>query len=242
MALPKLSTAFYETIIPSSKVKVRFRPMTTKEEKSLLLAKEDENPKTGMLAVKNLIEACVEGVPVSNLTMPDIEWIFVQIRMKSQKEVIDMKVACEKCGTMVETKYDLRNIRAEGGPKNQKEYEKFSKVMLDDSVGITLKFPTFDTVVSAMTEKNEGETITQYDLIDRCIVNVFDSESVYDTENLSASEISEFTDQFTAVHKEKIKEFMDLLPVIKGEIEYTCSCEPKYSGKKEVVGLEAFFS
>ena len=45
MALPVLETSTYELTLPSSDVKVKFRPFLVKEEKILLQALESQNQK-----------------------------------------------------------------------------------------------------------------------------------------------------------------------------------------------------
>ena len=61
MALPQLNTPTYELLLPSTDLKVQYRPFLVKEEKLLLLALESENDKEIIQAVKQVIENCTFG-------------------------------------------------------------------------------------------------------------------------------------------------------------------------------------
>ena len=70
MALPKLnSSPKYEMTIPSSNAKVNFRPFLMKEEKTLMIAMESQDPKTIMNSLLDTINACVvDNVKENKLT------------------------------------------------------------------------------------------------------------------------------------------------------------------------------
>ena len=92
MGLPTIAVPEYELEIPSSKLKVKYRPFLVKEEKILLLALESEVEKNIINAIKNIIENCIYGeVNVDEMPTFDLEYIFLQLRSKSKGEVIDLK-------------------------------------------------------------------------------------------------------------------------------------------------------
>ena len=61
MALPKQSTPKYTCILPSDGKEVEYRPFLVQEQKSLLIAQEQEDDKAMFSAVQDLIEACTYG-------------------------------------------------------------------------------------------------------------------------------------------------------------------------------------
>src|SRR4051812_10287762 len=83
--LPKITHPVFATEIPSSKKTVRFRPFTAREEKVLLIAKQSEDETDIMGAIKQVVNNCVvtEGFDVDKLTIFDLEFLFIQIRVKS---------------------------------------------------------------------------------------------------------------------------------------------------------------
>jgi hypothetical protein len=68
MSLPTLNTASYELTLPSSDVKVKYRPFLVKEEKVLLQALESQEVKQVVQALKDIVSACTFGqIDVNNL-------------------------------------------------------------------------------------------------------------------------------------------------------------------------------
>ena len=67
MALPKLSNdrPVYEMVIPSTKETVKYRPFLVKEQKSMLVAFESQDPKQILDTMLVSIESCVPGVKIS---------------------------------------------------------------------------------------------------------------------------------------------------------------------------------
>ena len=93
MALPKVSTPTYELIVPSTGEKVSYRPFLVKEEKTLLMAAEDQNISTITKAMRDIISTCTEGeVDLKNLAPYDIEYIFLQLRGKSVGDIIKLNL------------------------------------------------------------------------------------------------------------------------------------------------------
>ena len=93
MALPSLSVPEFETTIPSSGRKIRFRPFLVKEEKLLFIALESKDQKETVRAVTNLLKSCIltEDVNVDKLSSFDFEYLFLQLRSKSFGEIVDLK-------------------------------------------------------------------------------------------------------------------------------------------------------
>ena len=74
-------TPKYTMEIPSTKKNATYRPFLVKEEKVLLLAQTSENHSEILLAVKNIIESCVDDIgDVSDIPIFDVEYIFINLR------------------------------------------------------------------------------------------------------------------------------------------------------------------
>ena len=61
MGLPIQSAPTYKTVLPSDGREVKFRPFLVKEQKVLLLAKESEDKKESLEAVKTMINNVTLG-------------------------------------------------------------------------------------------------------------------------------------------------------------------------------------
>ena len=83
MVLPIIVTQTYELTLPSTDVKVKFRPFLVKEEKVLLQALESQEQKQIVEALKQIVGSCTFGViKASELPTFDLEYIFLNIRAK----------------------------------------------------------------------------------------------------------------------------------------------------------------
>ena len=62
MALPQLNTPTYELEIPSTGVKVNYRPFLVKEQKVLMIASEQGGERALLKAVGRIIKDCTMGM------------------------------------------------------------------------------------------------------------------------------------------------------------------------------------
>ncbi len=84
MALPILNTQTFELNIPSTDEKIKYRPFLVKEEKILLQAQEGDGDEVTN-SILQIVDNCTFGkVQVDKLPSFDIEYIFLNIRSKSQ--------------------------------------------------------------------------------------------------------------------------------------------------------------
>ena len=76
MALPKLDSPTYETELPSTGEKIKYRPFLVKEQKLLLMSQESKDPKEQMNSMGQIISACTFN-KVDPFTSPlfDIEYL-----------------------------------------------------------------------------------------------------------------------------------------------------------------------
>lgn len=236
MALPKLNESIkYEMEIPSSKNIVTYRPYLVKEEKILLMAFESQDQKQAMRAMVDTIVACVfEDITPSQLTTFDVEYMFTQIRAKSVGESSTLNISCqsEDCDAKTEVDVDLTSVRV--------EKTKVSNVIqLTDDISIEMKYPTYDSFV-----RNFKEDMTEADfgfsMLEDCIVAIITEEERYNASDVSKKELNEFIESMTNKQFEKVGEYLQTVPVMRKEIEFTCSSCGK-ENKTKLEGLQDFF-
>ena len=93
MPLPEIATPIYTLSIPSSKKRVKYRPFLVKEQKLLILALENDDQEQILNAITKTISDClITKVNVKDLSLFDIEYLFLQIRARSISEEIEMKI------------------------------------------------------------------------------------------------------------------------------------------------------
>ena len=120
MALPKLNSVMYDLELPYTKKKIQYRPFLVGEQKQLMIAMETKDDKQIMSAMKQAIAACTNNtLNVSSLPLFELEYLFLNIRMKSVGEKTKIVMTCNECEAQNEVDIDLRNTVFE--QKDQKK-------------------------------------------------------------------------------------------------------------------------
>lgn len=237
MALPKLEHPTYELEIPSTGKKIKYRPFVVKEEKVLLLALQSEDAEAIRDAVRNLLSACIQtrGVKIDDLATFDLEYIFLQIRAASVGELIEMQVTCLDDGeTRVNTQINLHDVKV------VKPEGHTNKIMLDDKVGVIMKYPGFERFVEGSIVEKEVTSDDVFEILADSIDQMFDEDSVYDSSTTTRKEKIEFVEKFTNEQFERIQKFFETAP----KLQHSFSVVNPNTGEKSeytIEGLQSFF-
>lgn len=238
MALPKLTVPYYTLKLISGK-EIKYRPFLVKEEKALLMASDSGDSKMIVNTIKNTVSSCIsDDTPLDMKYIPlfELEWIILNIRMKSVGESSKFQLKCPKCEKMVPCSVDLNEMKIENA-ENGKE----NKVMITDNIGLTIQQPPYDVLENVdfgdLENVNERQFFMQTVL--KCIVNVFDENQVYSRKDFSEKELSEFVDNMTQDQVTKIGKLLENPPKLSYEIKETCSCGQEIS--RTLRGVNDFF-
>ena len=240
MGLPRLDTVEYFDTLPTSKIEVKYRPFNVKEQKVLLLALEEGDAKSISHGLISLIRGCSElqnsNFEVEQLSNTDLEWLFIKIREKSVGESTKVLLGCidqNICDGQTMIEVDFTKMEVVGEVKDD-------KVQLTDNVGVVLRVPSFKDV-QKLTAENEGwSTETIFKILSKCIVQIFDEESVYDTNEFTPKEIDEFIDELTIDQFNLVMEWFNEVPKLIYNAEFKCDkCGKEQS--QELQGLQNFF-
>ena len=237
MALPKLNVPVYEAVLPSTEKVIKYRPFLVKEEKLLLTAQES-GEEAVLPAVKQIIRNCVQGeLDVDNMPLFDIEYLFLRLRAKSVGEEITLGLkpwGCpqndgELCKFTTEVAINLEEIKC---VKNKKHS---SKIMIDDKIGILMKYPDISQLNIKGSENEMGLKV-----IKKCINMIFTEEETHERDSFTDKELDEFIDSLNTKQMEQIKNFFDTMPVLKHTVKYTCkTCDEEK--ETTIQGLQSFF-
>ena len=88
MTLPRVETPMFEGNLASTGEPIKFRPFLVKEEKILMLASESDEFKDMVNACAQIVTNCCD-VNGHELTMFDLQDLFLKIRAKSVGEIAD---------------------------------------------------------------------------------------------------------------------------------------------------------
>lgn len=220
MALPRLDVPTFEIVLPISQKKIKFRPFLVKEQKILLMALESNESETIQSNIEQIINNCVlEPIEIRNLPIVDVEFLFLNLRAKSVGEVVETQYRCENevngelCNNLMDVSFNVLDVQI-----NKPEVNDI--IQLTSSVGIKMKYPTYEIVDRIKGIESVADIGFEYVL--SCIEYIFDGDSMYYAHETPHNELIEFVESLTQDQFEKIEQFIEKVPSIEKKIETTC--------------------
>jgi len=232
MALPEIATPIYTLTVPSTKKRVKYRPFLVKEQKLLILALENDDQQQILDAITKTIQDClITKIKVSDLSLFDIEYLFLQIRARSISEEIEMKVTCQDDNeTTVDVKFMVNDVKV-NFPKGHTNI-----IKLNDELTVEMKYPDLEYFAKI---NFIGEEPDPYELVAKCIKRVYVGEEDYTPD--SVTESRDWVEGLTNSQFDGIQEFFETMPSLKHVLKVK---NPKTKVVNEVVleGLSDFFA
>jgi hypothetical protein len=244
MSLPVLAIPEDTIDLWSVKTPVTIRPYLVGEEKLLLMAQQTENAEEVKKAVKQIIRRCTfDAVNPDTLPSFDIEWLFLQLRSRSVSNIIESNFRCqnpvlkagtttetadapmEPCNNLVKVRIDINDIKmtVPEGHTN--------KIMLDDTLGITMKYPTADV----------PDTTDVTVLLQAYLDTVFTAAGeVTEISQQTPADVMAWIDTLSLAHVQKIQQFFLTMPRLTHTFTFKCS-KCGYSEDITLQGLMDFF-
>lgn len=236
MALPKVNdTLNFNTKIPSTGKKIKYRPYLVKEEKVLLQAFESGDLKTCLEAIIDTLESCIyEKIDVSGLATFDVEYLFTQVRAKSVGETSNVTVKCKKCEHS-----NPYQVNVEGLEVEVKDFENI--IQINDEISVEIRYPTYESLMRGDIETLKAEDADSVmEIIASSIAAVLTEEERIDCTKLNAEEVLDFLNSMTAPQLRLISEAMTSMPALEHEGEFTCE-ECGTHNEVHLKGLADFF-
>lgn len=226
----KIIQPTYLTKLQSTGETVKYRPFSVKEEKSLLLALQEDNIDTVCQAIKTTVSTCTDGaVDPANVPYYDIEYLYLQIRSKSIGEIIDLVGSCD-CASdrKIEFSVDIEDVKIEPKPSGT-----LITKILDTEYSIELRHPSIDDfVISLVGDENASERV-----VANCIKSVFTDEEIM---HWSIEEKLEFVESMSPKQQVVISTFLESMPIVSLPTKYKCgACGKEHIGS--ISGFESFF-
>lgn len=240
MTLPTFSAPKYPVTIPSSEKQATIRPFTAGEEKILLMAVQSGEEKEVHAAIKQVVGQCLEGENVNNLTFFDLEYLFLQLRIRSQGqdlifEVIKKDSECEACQKGITVKVDLNDAKVEG------KFDK--KIKIEDDRGVVMKYPTFNELTNTLLEVEKEELSdleSAFRLMCSSVDYVYDSQGIYKFSDYTKEDQVAFLQSMDGRKFKKVEEFYQNLPQVTLTTDVKCKvCGNSY--KYTMRGIQDFF-
>lgn len=219
----------YETEIPSTKEKVWFRPLLVKEEKILMQISEFGNHKEKINCILQTLKSCFEYTNFEKLNIVDIQYMFIQLRIKSIGSVVSPFFICKETGEQIKLKINLEEVEV----TYDENHVKFIEF---DSIKIKMKYPSITTIMQYSSSSDENDV---YKLAISCIEEIHTRDEQIDCSTQSQTELESFLDNMTKEQFDKIILFFETMPKIEKPVEYTTS-----DGVKRTIvlrGISDFF-
>lgn len=216
MALPKISHPMFDVIIPSTKTKIKIRPMLVKEEKILLMAKNGDEETEILAAVKQVVNNCIvtDNIDVDKLALFDIEYLFIKIRSVSVSNVSKVSYKDNEDERVYDFEIELDKVEVKFPEKIEKN------IAINDTTGIIMKYPEAALYSDQEFLKSEPENMID-NLILYCIDKIYDGDEMFDPKTFKREELTDFVDQLDVNTYEKLRLFFTTLPTLYYKIEYT---------------------
>ena len=231
MPLPEIVTPTYELVIPSSKKKLKYRPFLVKEQKILILALEENDSVQILEAIKTIFKSCIiTRFKMDDLSIFDVEYIFLQLRGRSIQETIDVEVPCDddpETKVPVSFPVDVVKVNFPDGHE--------STIKLNEDIVVQMKYPNLDYFAKVNFTEEETDP---YELVSSCIDRVYNKGE--DCGSFTAKEAQAWLEKLTNDQFESIQNFFDTMPTLRHELTVT---NPNTGVKTNAVieGLVNFF-
>jgi len=236
MVLPKIATPTYSLEIPSIKKEIKYRPFLVKEEKILIIAMESEDPKQIAEALKTVIGNCIitRGIKVDQLSIFDIEYIFLNIRGKSVGEDVDVLLTCPDDGTtQVPVTINLDDISVVVKPEHSRD------IKLDDTLKLRMKYPSMKEFIKNNFSNDGGMGVDDtFEMIVSCIDQIYSEEESWPASDSTKKELEEFLEQLTSQQFKEIEKFFNTMP----KLSHTISIKNPNTGVESDITLEGLTS
>lgn len=234
MSLPKIDYPVYRINVPSLKKEYQFRPFLVKEEKLLLMAKESDTPSDVLSAIKQIINNCSldKKLDISKLALFDLEYIFLKLRAISVDNKIQVSYKDNEDGKVYNFDINLDEIEVEFPEKAD------NNIKITGKSGIVMKYPS-----AALYDDKEFLSLEKdymFELILRCIEQIYYEDQVYEVKDYKKEELNEFLENLNIKTFEQIQNFLLNVPKMKHVIKYT----NELGNEREIVltSLNDFFT
>ena len=236
MQLPIQSAPEYSAVLPLTKTEVKFRPFLVKEQRNMLLVKEDSDTKSMFNTLITMLKSVMlsDSVKIENLPMTDIEFLFLQVRSKSVGETQQLNLPCvkkdcdgQRVGTM-----DMSNIDVDNTERDDNNI-----IELNEDLSVELELPSAVKMVQ-ISNLSEDKLLNAVLLLS--MKKIYDKENIYDLKDHRDSEIQEFLDSMSVEQFNTVSKFFSDVPTISLKLETVCQkCGDKH--KESISGFANFF-
>jgi hypothetical protein len=240
--LPKIDLPTYTVKLPISEVSVKYRPYNVKEQKILTMAKESGDNDSLVDAILQVAINCViDATDISQLPLADVEFLFYQLRARSESEIVELRYKCEntvneegkKCNNIMEYNLNLLNEIEVAKTENLSQL-----IEITDKVGVKLYYERFEkSLIQTGTIPTPQQIL---EIIAKNIEFIYDENSAYSAKDIPLQNIVDWVGELPPEKYIKIEEFFANKPKLIKKLDIKCS-KCGFDHKIEVRDIFDFF-
>lgn len=217
MTLPKIDKPLFSIMIPSLNKECLFRPFVVREEKILLTAQQSGQEKDIIMAIKQVINNCIqdETVDVNGLALFDLEYLFIKLRARSVNNVVKLSYRDREDEKTYDFEVDLDEVEMLIPATAS------NNIMVTDTIGIVMKYPSVDIVKNIPDNASADQALSV--LMRNCIKDIYDEDTVYNVADYTEQELQDFIDDLQIKVFDEIRAFFESAPRVYHKLTYTNS-------------------
>jgi hypothetical protein len=210
--LIKNSYPKFTTKIPSSKQQIFFRPLIVKEEKQLLSIQEFGSDLEKLNTIIELVKSCYENINLDTVSVTDLTYLFIQLRIKSIGNEINTNLVCPFTKEVVPIVIDLESVEYTES-KNSSNF-----VELSPTLGIKLTEPMANGLINHSTDSNDILNVVL-----ACMESVDTDSEHISCKDQTKEELELFLNSLTKEQFSKLIQFFENASKIEKKINYKTS-------------------
>jgi hypothetical protein len=240
--LPKIDMPTFTVKLPISELTIKYRPYNVKEQKILAMAKESNDNNSLVDSILQVVKnCCLDATDISQLPLADVEFLFYQLRARSESEIVDLRYKCEntidddgkKCNNIME--YGLNLLTELDVTKN----ENLTPIIeITDKVGLKLYYERFEKSAIEVGSIPTPQQILE--IIAKNIEFIYDENSAYSAKDIPLQSIVDWVGELPPEKYIKIEEFFANKPKLIKKLDIKCS-KCGFDHKIEVRDIFDFF-
>lgn len=223
----------YTTKIPSTGESITYRPYLAGEQKILLIALESKDELEINRAIKRIVEACVSLDDISNLTLFDVEYIFLQLRSKAVGEVSSFKIKCASCEKFNDVSVPLPDVKVDMNVSKE--------IKISDTITLVMKYPKYGNVLQNETMlKSKVKMDVISEIIYESLDKIKTEDRIINLSEYKKEDIEKFINSLNGQQFEAVLQFITHMPALKYDLKYKC-VECGHDNEYKLRGISDFF-
>jgi hypothetical protein len=233
MNLPKILHPVFEVEVPSTKEKIKMRPMLVREEKILLMAREGDEKEDIISAIKQVVNNCLETeIDLDKIALVDVEYLFLRLRSMSVSNTTKVSyIDNDERTTNINNGDEPEKAAAKATYTFDVDFDKVvvkfpekmeTDIKVSDKVSIVMRYPPASLYSNKEFLASEGQKLVDI-LVSESIDKIYDGKDITDVAATKKpdKDLNEWLSNLDIKTYDKIRTFLNDLPTLSYDINYT---------------------